>query len=288
MRFGLCLGFAAVIAMAAPAPVTAQFGTRATSQTLRHVHTLPTHTERMHAALMLIAMGVDADSQVPRLRDARADFVAVLNGLRYGDTMMEVPLLDEPEVTRAVEEVRTLWPGFDDIVYRGTKDGALTAADVRALSDLARPLSEAAREASQAFGSVFAGGNIPSILVGTTLHCEAQASLVQSMLGDYLMIAYGHDVERHGARLEAGYARYDRVAAGLVAGDPELRLLPAATPEIAARLAAADRRWQALRPFLATARQSGRASREQAALVAETGEALYRELVAIAELYAAL
>ena len=270
------------------APAAAQFSTQATSQTVRHIDTLPTHAERMSAELMLIALGIDTETRLIQLRDARNGFVAVLNGLRYGDTMMEVPLLDEPEVADAVRRVNDLWPDFDDIVYRGQTGRSLSGEDVRALSELTPTLVAAAEQASDAFESVFAGGNIPSILVGATLQSQGQAQRVQRMLRDYLMIAYGQDVDLHGEMLQDSYQQFDRVLAGLLAGDPDLRLLPAPTPEIARRLAEAERQWQVLRPFLAMASQNGRASPEQAQRVARAGDALYRECVAIAELYAEL
>lgn len=277
------------IAMAAiPPPATAQFSTQATSQTVRHIDTLPTQAERMSAELMLITLGIDTDARLMQLRDARNGFVAVLNGLRYGDTMMEVPLLDEPEVTDAVSRVDALWPDFDDIVFRGMSDRTLSEEDVRALSELTPGLTEAAEKASDAFGAVFAGGNIPSILVVTTLQCEAQALLVQRMLREYLMIAYGHNIEMNGQMLEQGYQQFDQVLAGLAGGDAALRILPAPTPEIAERLAMVERQWQLVRPFLAMAGENGRVSPDQAQRVAQGGDALYREMIAIAELYAEL
>ncbi len=287
MLFRSCALLAAAATLVA-APATGQFSTQATSQTVRHIDTLPTHAERMSAELMLIAMGIDTESRLLQLRDARNGFVAVLNGLRYGDTMMEVPLLDEPEVADAVRRVNDLWPDFDDIVYRGQTGRSLSEEDVRALSQLTPTLVEAAERASDAFGSVFAGGNIPSILVGTTLQSQEQALLVQRMLRDYLMIAYGQDVDLHGEMLQDSYQRFDKVLAGLLAGDPDLRLLPAPTPEIAQRLAETERQWEVLRPFLAMASQNGRTSPEHVQRVARAGDALYRECVAVAELYAEL
>ncbi len=287
MQLRLFAFFIATAAIAAT-PASSQFSTQATSQTVRHIDTLPTHAERMSAALMFIAMDIDTDAQLLQLRDARNGFVAVLNGLRYGDTMMEVPLLDEPEVADAVSRVNALWPDFDDLVYLGTTARTLSAEEVRTLAALTPPLTLAAEQASDAFGSVFAGGNIPSILVGTTLQCEAQAMLVQRMLKEYLLIAYGQDVDLNGEMLQQSLERFDRVLVGLAAGDPELRLLPAPSPEIAGHVAEAQRKWDEMRPFLATASQNGRASREQVLRVARVGDALYRDMVAIAEMYAAL
>ena len=287
MQLRLLTFFIATFVIGA-APASAQFGTRATSETVRHIDTLATHAERMSAELMFIAMGIDVDARLLQLRDARNGFVAVLNGLRYGDTMMEVPLLDEPEVADAVSRVNALWPDFDDSVYLGTTARALSAEDVQALADLTPPLALAAEQASDAFGSVFAGGNIPSILVGTTLQCEAQAMLVQRMLKEYLLIAYGQDVDLNGEMLQRSLERFDRVLVGLAAGDPELRLLPAPSPEIAGHVAQAQRKWDEMRPFLAMASQNGRASREQVLRIARVGDGLYRDMVAIAEMYAAL
>lgn len=287
MRFRYLALFAVAVA-AMPAPASGQFSTQATSQTVRHIDTLPTQAERMSAELMLIALGIDTDARLMQLRDARNGFVAVLNGLRYGDTMMEVPLLDEPEVTDAVSRVDALWLPFEDIVFRGMNDRTLSEDDVRALSELTPGLTEAAERASDAFGSVFAGGNIPSILVVTTLQCEAQALLVQRMLKEYLMIAYEHNVEMHSQMLERSYLQFDQVLAGLAGGEADLRLLPAPTPEIAQRLTAVERQWQLIRPFLAMARENGRVSPEQALRMAQAGDLIYRDMIAIAELYAAL
>ena len=282
------LALFAVAAAAMPAPASGQFSTQETSQTVRHIDTLPSQAERMSSELMLIALGIDTDARLMQLRDARNGFVAVLNGLRYGDTMMEVPLLDEPEVTDAVSRVDALWLPFEDIVFRGMDNRMLSEEDVRALSELTPGLTEAAERASDAFGSVFAGGNIPSILVLTTLQCEAQALLVQRMLKEYLMIAYEHNVEMHSQMLERSYQRFDQVLAGLAGGETELRILPAPTPEIAQRLTTVEQQWQLVRPFLAMARENGRVSPDQALRVAQAGDLLYRDMIAIAELYAAL
>lgn len=266
-------------------PALAQFGTKATSRTVRYVHTLSTNVERMSAELMFIALGIDTDSHLLRLRDARNGFTAVLTSLRQGDTVMDVPLLDEPDVAEAIAEVGALWPELDDIILRGMSERRLTDQDVGAIADVNPPLTKAALETFSAFESVFSNGNMPSILVVATLHCEAQALLIQRMIKDYLMIAYGQDEAFSRALLAESYERFDRVLAGLIVGNSDLQLLPAPTPAIAERLAQAEERWAELRPLLVTAQQGGRVSRDLADQVGRIGDAVYRDMVAAADLY---
>ncbi len=285
MRILRGVAIACLLILMLPEPALAQFGTKATSRTVRYVHTLSTHVERMSAELMFIALGIDTELHRLRLRDARNGFAAVLNSLRQGDATMDVPLLDDLEVTRAVAEVGDLWPEMEDIVLRGISERRLTDQDVGALADLNPPLAKAALEAFTAFDSVFTNGNMPSILVVATLHCEAQALLIQRLIKDYLMIAYGQDEAFSRALLAESYERFDRVLAGLIHGNADLQLLPAPTPAIVERLAQAEERWAEIRPLFVTAERGGRVSRDLVDKVGRIGEAVYRDMVAVAELY---
>ena len=276
---------ACLLILMVPDPALAQFGTKATSRTVRYVQTLSTNVERMSAELMFIALGIDTESHVLRLRDARNGFTAVLNSLRQGDVTMDVPLMDEPEVIRAVADVGALWPDLEDIVLRGISERSLTDQDVGAIADLNPPLAKIALETSSAFESAFSNGNMPSILVVATLHCEAQALLIQRLIKDYLMIAYGQDESFSRALLAESYERFDRVLAGLISGNSDLQLLPAPTPAIAERLAQAEQRWTQLRSILVAAEQGERVSRDLVDEVGRIGDAVYRDMVAVADLY---
>ena len=94
------------------------------------------------------------------------------------------------------------------------------------------------------------GGDTHSILTTTLNGAAHLRSYPQSMLRELLSIAYRQDGTRSRVLLEMTAAEFDRTLMGLIHGDAELRLLPAANAEIRAELEAVETLWTAIRPVL--------------------------------------
>ncbi len=227
--------------------------------------------EQMTNGAMLAALGIDTEQNIRNVLQARDLFDRTLRGLRRGDDELGLIAAEQPEVIRQLGRVDGLWPRFDQtlqgIIVTLDSPGGVREAQIRQLSDEHRLMSETVARMIAVFEHFSHGGDTHSILTTTLNGSVDLRSQTQLMLGELLAIAYHQDAEHNRRLLGQAAGAFDRTLHGLIHGDPEMRLLPAANEEIRAELAKVERLWREIQPILSGVAAGGSADQRAIATV---------------------
>lgn len=260
------------------------FGTEARKSLARFVGELPDQVQRISTAAMMMALGVDGAEHLGGIEKSRDFFLRVLKILNEGDAQHGIPPATAPKVLEALNKLEGLWLSYDAMIGKGLEAGGFGTEDLLVIARLAAPLSAATNDVADAYGEVHSKVMLRSILVPVTEESERQSVRIQEMFRDYLLIAYGHEVDKRRQSLAASIADFERVLTGLIQGDPELRLLAAVNAEIGGQLRQVQRVWKGLRPHM-TAAVGGEVDRAKLLRVAGLVDELYHEMHEVADLY---
>ena len=211
--------------------------------------------EQMTNGTMLAALGIDTEQNIRNVAQARDLFDRTLIGLRSGDAELGLVAASEHDVISEIARVEAFWPRYDQMiqsVIASLQDpSGVREAQIRELANVHRVMIESVERTTAAFEEFSHGGGTHSILT-TTLNGSVQLrSHTQQMLGEMLAIAFHENEEQNRRLLGQATREFDRTLNGLIYGDPEMRLLPAANDEIRAELAKVQRLWSEIQPILA-------------------------------------
>ncbi len=211
--------------------------------------------EQMTNGAMLAALGIDAEQNIRGVREARDQFSRTLRGLRYGDSELGLTGASEEEILDELTRVEAVWPRYDQLIQTIIVSlhgpGGIDEDQISDLSVFHGQMTEALDRAIAVFREYAYGEYTHSILT-TTLHGSVELrSRTQLILGELLAIAYRQDEMQNRRLLGRSTREFDRTLNGLIHGDLERRLLPAATDEIRAELAKVQQLWAEIQPILA-------------------------------------
>lgn len=211
--------------------------------------------EQMTNGAMLAALGIDADQNIRGVREARDQFSRTLRGLRYGDHELGLVRASQEEILDALARVEAVWPRYDQqiqtIIVSLHGPGGIDEAQIGNLSVLHAQMTEALDPAIAVFREYSYGGDTHSILTTTLNGSVDLRSRTQLILRELLAIAHRQDEEQNRRQLSRDAQDFHRTLSGLIHGDLERRLLPAATDEIRAELAKVQQLWAEIEPILA-------------------------------------
>lgn len=213
-----------------------------------------TYTMCTHA--LLIAMDMDAQEQVDRLRETRGVFERNLKGLRHGDSEVGLPVTKYATILAKISLVERQWSELDAVIAKSIVPGAVTETDIAQLSELHHQIIPAIEEVGRAYREERAIGP-PSLFLHTLAISAKQRTLTQKMLNEFALIAYGYEVEGSRARLAATASEFDRTLQGLIAGDLGQMLVAPPNIEIQLQLNEISRIWGEFRPYMSAAGEGG-------------------------------
>ena len=98
---------------------------------------------------------------------------------------------------------------------------------------------------------------MPTIFAEGIEYTEHQATLIQRMSKEYLLIAAGFHEEEMRAELRESIEAFEKHMKGLIEGDMTLQLLPAPTPEIEKTLKKVAKMWKDFKPVLEPVAKGG-------------------------------
>lgn len=245
-------------------------------------------TQMMSKESLLVALEVDKARNLHNLRSNQAFFDRVQQGLRYGDITLSVPGTRRPKILEKLDRVEELWPLFGNAVETSVSAGSVSAERLDTIAEVNLALLEATEDTVRAYREAAARGGLFSMIGIAIDQSGHQRTLTQKMSKEFLLIAYGHDVNKNRRHLQETIQQFDQTLLGLINGDFELLLLPAPTPEIRGQLRKVQRIWDEFLPLLRTAVDKERIGPEVIAQVARDNMSLLLEMNAVVDLYAAL
>ncbi len=253
---GLCLSGLIVLfglniqAGFAAAPTSAEYGVVLNLSGKQRVL-----SQKMSKEVMLVALGIELDKNVSNLQTTSALFDKTLKGLRNGNAELRLPPTSSKRILRQLGKIDTLWAQFYPNIKEIISAKKVTAEQVKAIATTNLPLL---KEMNKAVGlyekDAKKGGLKADPGLAATLNLSGkQRMLTQKMSKEFLLLAYGHEVEANRLSLLETYTLFERTLKGLLDGDETLGL-PGTKPQaIRNQLAVADKLWTDFKPIVVSA-----------------------------------
>ncbi len=244
--------------------------------------------QKMSKELVLVALDIDKNRNLNNLKSSRARFERTLKALRDGDTDLGAPGSSNPDFLESLGKVGELWLVYEATLRRSANSRSITADQVGTIADLTGPMSDAVEEAVEILHEEARQKHLISMLDTTVEVLAHQAALTQQMSKEFLLVAYGHEVDRNRRALKNSMALFDRTLNGLLNGDPELQLLPAPNQDIKAHLRMVARMWDEFRPLLSVGTRGTGLDRASIERIVQVNGPLLDAIDDAVELYEAL
>ena len=240
-------------------------------------------TQKMSKEALLVALDVDKDANLENLKATRDLFDKTLTGLRNGDESLGLPATKKPKILGALDDVDSLWSGFDPAISGVITSGTADTAQITTIASQNLPLLKAMNKTVKLYEAAASGGDLNEALAVAINLAGRQRMLTQKMSKEFFLIAKGHETDANKASLTDTIAMFDTTLTGLIDGDEEKGLSPAPTEEIDAQLKKVQSMWT---PFKATL--EGEATPEAVATIASTNVPLLKEMNKAVGMFAAL
>ncbi|MDP7427442.1 MAG: type IV pili methyl-accepting chemotaxis transducer N-terminal domain-containing protein [Alphaproteobacteria bacterium] len=245
-------------------------------------------TQKMSKEFLLIALEIDQARNLKSLRATRNLFDRTLKGLRRGDLELGLPPTKKPAILKLLGKVDGLWREFDAAISRTIRSGAISGKRLVAVAWFNLPLLAALDETVGAYqGNAKRQGVDPALAVAINVSGR-QRMLTQKMSKEFLLIAYGFEMDKNRKSLKRSAALFETSLDGLLAGDAQLGLPPPPSKKIAAQLERVKRLWLSFVPLLAEVSKGKNVSSRTVQEVASRNLALLRAMNKAVNMYEAL
>lgn len=225
--------------------------------------------ERMTNSALLAALGIDASPGLNSIHWSRGRFSRMQTKLREGDPHFGLPPTREPEILKTLGRADLEWRQYDLIFGEIIASGRVSKAQIRALTASHATAIEALGQLVDSYEYFVYGGRHHSILSSTINGAGQLRSSTQHVLRSLMMAAYSGYAKPDRERLAQSTRNFDQTMNGLIDGDIERRLLPAASQEIRDELMKVLLMWKEVRPILDTAAAGKAVTKKQIATVAK-------------------
>lgn len=245
--------------------------------------------EQMTNGTMLAVLDIDREENLREVQEAHDLFDRTLRGLRNGDPELGLVATTTPEVLSQLDQVEAFWPRYEatitDITSALSASAEVDPSYIRELEDIHTLIIEAVDGTIDAFEQYSHGGGTHSILSSTLNGSGQLRSISQLMLGEMLAIAYHYHEAENREQLGTATRNFDRTLAGLINGDPGMRLLPAPNEDIGAELSEIAQLWSQVRPILQRVSSGGEVDERSIATVYHVTHRMIEPLNTAVSLY---
>lgn len=209
-------------------------------------------SQKMSKEIMLVALGVDTDANLANLEKTSSLFDRTLTGLRNGSTELNLPPTRSDRILRQLDEVDSVWKEFYPVVKEILNAKAVSKAQVELVASNNLPLL---KEMNKTVGlyekDANKGGLKGSPGLAATINLSGkQRMLTQKMSKEFLLVAYGHQVEDNKLNLLETYSLFEKTLKGLKDGDETLGLPGTKEEPIRAQLDVVDGLWGKFKPIV--------------------------------------
>lgn len=225
--------------------------------------------ERMTNSALFATLGVDASPGLRSIHWSRDRFDQMQKSLREGNPYIGLTPTTQPEILQKLDQADLRWRQYDSIFEKIVASGKVTQAQVDALMASHANVMDALRQLVDSYGFFVYGGRYHSIL-STTINATGRLRAgTQLVLRDLMMAAYHEYATEQRQQLAQATKDFEQTINGLIDGDAEHGLLPAATREIKSELTKVYQMWTEIRPILEQAAAGEAVTKDQVVTVAQ-------------------
>ena len=226
--------------------------------------------ERMTNSVLIAALGIDASPSLNSIHWSRDRFDRMQRELREGNPHLGLSSTTEPKILETLDQADWQWRQYDSIFGEIVTSASVSEAQIGALAASHTDTIEALSQMVDSYKYFVYGGLHHSILSSTikgTGHLRASTQLV---LRGLMMAAYRDYAKPERQMLARSTRDFNQTINGLIHGNPDLSLLPAATREIRDELMKVQLMWKKVLPILRSAATGTAVTKDQIATVAQT------------------
>lgn len=254
------------------------YSTSAIEHALRVVDELETQAQRMTAEALQLAMGIEPELSLERLRQAHDFFEKVLHTLQKGDEELGLPVPVDPKLLEPLVALQAMWDRIDVPVQKILDSGQVSREELIEMAELDHKLVEISQRTEKAYEKKLQENQLISVATVNLASAEHLSFLVEQMATEFLFIAYDHEVEEQRQMLGENTKHFERTLQGLIHGDPELRLVPAPDIGIASQLRKVESIWNDIAGTLVSAAGGAQVDPATIQRITERLEPLYEEM----------
>lgn len=241
--------------------------------------------ERMTNSALLAALGIDASPSLNAIHWSRNRFDGMQRDLRQGDPNVGLEATTEPKILEKLDLANLRWQRYDEIFGEIVKSKKASKAQIGALTASHKDTVQALGQMVDSYEYFIFGGQHHSILSSTINGTGQLRASTQLVLRCLMTTAYNEYAASDREQLTQATKDFDRTMNGLLRGDEERRLLPAATREIKTELMKVFEMWKEIRPILQAASVGEAVTKKQIATVAKAANDMAVPLTLVLIMY---
>jgi hypothetical protein len=226
--------------------------------------------ERMTNSALFAALGVDASPGLKSIHWSRDRFDRMLADLRKGNTHIGLSPTTEGEILEKLDLADSRWRQYDSLFGEIVASGKASQRDILELARTHATAMDALKQMVDSYGFFVYGGRYHSILTSTINGTGRLRAGTQRVLRSLMMAVFSEYAEAERAQLAEATNEFHETIDGLINGNIERRLLPAANREIRSELLKVQLMWNEVRPVLDSAVAGRAVTKEDIVAVAKS------------------
>ncbi len=241
--------------------------------------------ERMTNSALLAAFGIEVSPSLNSIHWSHKRFDKMQVELREGNPYSGLVPTTRPEPLENLGRVDVQWRQYNSIFSEimtarsASKEqiGALTRAHEATVTELYKMVTS--------YEYYALGGRHHTMLTGTITGTGRLRAKTQRVLRGLMTVAYSEYGEEERTRLRGMVEDFDLFINGLIDGNFEQKLLPAANEEIRGELAKVQRMWLEIRPILQSTAAGNTVTKEHVVTVAKAANDMAVPLTMVLIMY---
>lgn len=212
-------------------------------------------TQKMSKEVMLIALNEDKATNLKNLKNTSALFDKTLKGLRDGDGDLGLPITSSSRILRQLDKIDKIWVDFHPVIKDILKSQSVSKEQVQVIATNNLPLLKQMNKAVGLYEKDAKKGGLKASpgLAATINLSGKQRMLTQKMSKEFLLVAYGYQIEDNKLSLLETYSLFEKTLIGLKDGDENLGLPGTKAQHIRDQLDTVTGLWINFKPIVAYA-----------------------------------
>ena len=179
-------------------------------------------TQKMSKEMMFIALKHETDRNLQNLAATSSLFDKTLKGLRDGDSTLHLPPTTSKRIIKQLDRIKSqYWQDFYQVIKKVLVKKSVSKADVEKLARANLPLLKHMNRCVKLYEKDASHAGLksdPGLAVTINLSGK-QRMLTQKMSKEFLLIAYGYQIEDNKLNLLETTTLFNRTLQGLMDGD---------------------------------------------------------------------
>ncbi len=239
-------------------------------------------TQKMSKEILLIALNENKAANLVNLKNTSTLFDKTLKGLRNGSSELRLPATSSSRILRQLNKIDEIWAGFYPIVKDILDANSANKEQVALIALNNLPLLKQMNKAVGLYEKDAKKGGLKAApgLAATINLAGKQRMLTQKMSKEFLLVAYGHNIEDNKLSLLETYSLFENTLKGLKDGDDNLGLPGTKPKHIRDQLDVVSGLWVNFKPIVASAAdyKTAKISADKITELAETNLPLLKEM----------